>query len=299
MASVAVMMSVYNGEKYLAQQVESILAQQDVEVTIYIRDDGSDEPTRGMLEKYAADHPNIVVTHGKNLGIKDSFLQIVRDVPLAHEYYAFSDADDVWLPEKLTAAVTLLGAQDPTVAHAYCSQITLVDAKLDFIGYGRGLYRPISFANAIVECRLSGATAVFNRKLITIAREFDYSSAVMHDSWMGLVAAGFGEVHFDPTSHILYRQHGNNAEGGKWSLAQTWGARLKRSSLFARFAQQANGFLTQAAGKLSADKEATLVRLARYDKRELSAISFLFDRGIEYQRSLSKIVTALSLMSSK
>lgn len=295
MTSVAVMMSVYNGEKYLGEQIDSILAQRDVAVTIYIRDDGSAEPTRSMLEQYAADNPNIVVAHGENLGIKDSFLQIIRDVPLTHEYYAFSDADDVWLPEKMAAAVQLLGAQNPDIAQAYCSQITLVDAKLDFIGYGRKLQRPISFANAMVECRMSGATAVFNRTLVSIAQRLDYSDAMMHDAWMNLLAASFGEVHFDASSYILYRQHGSNADGGMRTAAQSWRARLKRSTLFARFVKQATALLSQAGSKLTAEKRAALLRFVSYRQGNLSAIRFLLDPKIRYQRVLSKVVTALSL----
>lgn len=298
MASVAVMMSVYNGEKYLAEQIESILSQQGVEVTIYIRDDGSDAPARSILQRYAADHQNIILSHGKNLGIKDSFLQIVRDVPLSHDYYAFSDADDVWLPEKLASAVALLDNHDPNAALAYCSQITLVDENLGFIGYGRPLIRPISFANAIVECRMSGATAVFNRTLMAIAQPLDYSYAVIHDAWMNLIAASFGQVHFDPASHILYRQHGANADGGMWSVSRTWRARLARASQVSRFARQGEAFLGQVKGKLSKDKEAALLRFVRYTRRDLSAVRFLFDPDLRYQRRISKILTAFSLLRS-
>jgi len=298
MASVAVLMSIYNGEKYVAEQIESILSQQRVDTTIYIRDDGSDEPVRAILQNYAAKYPNIFVTHGENLGIKDSFLQVVRDVPLSHDYYAFSDADDVWLPDKLASAVALLSGQDPDVAQAYCSQITLVDEKLKFISYGRALYMQISFANALVECRMSGATAVFNRHLISIAKALDYSNAVIHDSWMNLVAAGFGQVHFDPASHILYRQHDNNADGGMRSAGATWRARRARAATFGRYARQGQAFLTQVRGKLAADKEAALMRLIGYNSGDLSAVRFLFDRDIKYQRKLSKVLTAFALATS-
>lgn len=291
-------MSVYNGEKYLAEQIDSILSQSEVDVTIYIRDDGSDAPTQSLLQAYANKNHNIIVSHGQNLGIKNSFLQIVRDIPLAYDYYAFSDGDDVWLPKKLASAVALLSNHDPDVAQAYCSQITLVNEDLEHIGYGRPLFRPITFANALVECRMSGATAVFNRKLMTIAQPLDYVDAVIHDAWMNLIAASFGQVHFDPTSHILYRQHGANADGGMWSASRTWRERLTRTTLVARYARQGEAFLEQTNGMLDANKKAALMRLIRYSRGDLSATRFLFDQGLQYQRTMSKIFTALSLLRS-
>ena len=297
MTSVAVMMSVHNGEEYLTEQIESILVQQGVDVALYIRDDGSAKPARCLLARYAADHANIHVTHGPNLGIKDSFLYIVHEVPLTYDYYAFSDGDDVWLPEKLASAVALLSAQDPAVAQAYCSQITLVDKTLKFIGYGRPLNRPITFRNALIEGRMSGATAVFNRTLVGIAKRLNYRDANMHDTWMNLIAAGFGNVHFDPQSYILYRQHGSNADGGIRTAGQSWRGRFARAALFRRFARQGQTFLMQVHDQLSADKKDALERLVRYGNGNLSGLRFFFDRDFEYQRGLSKLVTALALLS--
>ena len=298
MTSVAVMMSVYNGEKYIPEQLESILAQKDVGIDIYVRDDGSGEAAKHVLKQFAAKHSNIHLDHGENLGISNSFLKMVRDVPDHHDFYAFSDADDVWLPNKLSSAVDVLLRGDSSVAQAYCSQITLVDEQLNFIGHGRPLRRPITFGNSIVECRMSGATAVFNRTLIGIAKPFGYGHAVMHDAWMNVIAAGFGKVHFDPSSYILYRQHGRNADGGVRSSSRRWRDRLGRRELFSRYAMQGSSILGQAQGRLGAVNEELVTRLVKYDDGELSALNFLFDRGVHYQRPLSKILTAFSLARS-
>lgn len=293
MTSVAVMMSVYNGEEYIAEQIDSILSQRGVHVSLHVRDDGSGPMTREILRCYAADHPNVHITFAENLGIKNSFLKLVSDIPDQYDYYAFSDADDVWLPDKLGSAVSVLRAQDQSMAQAYCGQVKLVDENLKFIAYGRPLYRPIVFSNAVVECRMSGATAVFNRRLIQIAKSLDYNRAVMHDAWMNLLAASFGDVHFDPVPRILYRQHGRNADGGKRSITRTWRDRLDRRKLFEHYVTQAQSLSEQAAGRMADAKRAVITRLTRYHNGELSRLQFLLDDDIEYQRRSSKLLTAL------
>lgn len=298
MTTVAVMMSVYNGDKYIKEQVDSIMAQKGVSVDLYIRDDGSDETSRDVIASLKEIYNNIFITHGRNLGIKDSFLTLVKDVPDTYEYYAFSDADDVWLPNKLQRAVSMLLKGKSKCAQAYCSQISLVDAELNFLGYGRRLNRPISLSNALVECRMSGATAVFNRELILIAKSLDYSDAVMHDAWMNLLAAAFGEVTFDPESHILYRQHSSNADGGRRSLIRVWRDRMRRSSLSRRFARQAEALMKQAHNDLDESKKSLLARFISYNQQRASAFKFIRDPEIFYQRPASKIfATVLMLLT--
>lgn len=77
MSSVAVLMSTYNGEKYLKEQIDSILAQKDVDVTLFIRDDGSSDNTIGICKEYVEKHKNIVLKTGENIGVGNSFMQLV------------------------------------------------------------------------------------------------------------------------------------------------------------------------------------------------------------------------------
>ncbi|NJS13254.1 MAG: glycosyltransferase [Sphingopyxis sp.] len=299
MKSVAIMMSVYNGERYLPEQIASILAQTNVDITLYIRDDGSDAPTIDLLKTYALQHDNIHVFYGPNLGIRDSFMKLLSDVPLSHDYYGFSDADDVFLCDKYDRAIKVMGKARISGPLAYCSQITLVNEKLNKIGAGGPLHRPIEFGNAVVECRMSGATAVFNKELIEIAQSLSAAQAVLHDAWMNLVATAFGTVLFDDESRILYRQHGRNADGGRRSRGQLWRERLGRAALFGKYAAQAESFRSQVAQRLSLDKLQVLGRMQAYEAGTLPGYRMIFDKEIFYQRASSKVLTAFALVRRK
>ena len=97
-------MSTYNGERYLREQIDSILQQIDVEIELIIRDDGSNDGTVQIIEEYASKYPCISYYCGDNVGVGKSFMELLKNAPTA-DYYAFSDQDDVWLKDKLIRAV--------------------------------------------------------------------------------------------------------------------------------------------------------------------------------------------------
>lgn len=295
---IAVMLSVYNGEKYLEEQIESIIKQSNVNVSIYIRNDGSTDKTTSILNSIINVYPNIHFYNGNNIGIKDSFLNLVSYVPDDFEYYAFSDADDFWLDRKLISAIDILQRKSNDIPQAYCSQISLVDENLKFIRNGSKLKKPIAFGNAVVECRMSGATSVFNKRLLDIVRSLDHAHAVMHDAWLNLIATAFGEVYFDPDSYILYRQHGQNADGGMRDSTERWKFRSERYKSFIRYARQAESLLEQTRYIIAPDKRVILENIVDFTNKK-RAISFLKYRQLYYQRFLSKIITAYSIYKNR
>lgn len=105
--SVQVVMSTYNGEKYLKEQIDSILSQEGVDVRLYIRDDGSSDRTTDILASYQ-EHKNVKIEKGNNLGFAKSFLTALDECDEA-DYYAFSDQDDVWEKDKLSTAIEIEG----------------------------------------------------------------------------------------------------------------------------------------------------------------------------------------------
>ena len=104
---VTVVMSTYNGEKYISEQIDSILKQNCVRVKLYIRDDGSKDNTRQMIEEYAKRYDNIYYEFGENVGFSKSFLYALKNAPDA-QYYAFSDQDDVWSEDKIITTIALI-----------------------------------------------------------------------------------------------------------------------------------------------------------------------------------------------
>ena len=132
MYKVAVLMSTYNGEKYLREQIDSILAQEGVDVTLYIRDDGSSDSTIEIINEYLTKTNRIKFYIGENIGVGNSFMQLVYDCPEDYDYYAFSDQDDIWLTEKMQVAVDSL--KEYSNPFLYCSNQILVDKNGKIIG---------------------------------------------------------------------------------------------------------------------------------------------------------------------
>jgi glycosyltransferase involved in cell wall biosynthesis len=297
--SVCVVMSVLNGAQYLSEQIDSIINQLNVDVYIYIRDDGSNKETKNILKNYSDKYRNIIIRSGKNIGIKNSFLTALSDAPFETDYYAFSDGDDVWLPSKLLKATEYLSKKNDNIPQGYCSQITLVDSDLNFLRFGRTLKKPITYGNALVECRMSGATAVFNKAARQLISKLPFSGAVMHDAWVNLLINATGEVYFDPKSHILYRQHQSNADGGTRTYKQLWRDRAHRFNEIERYSSQA-GFLIDQ-GLLDGNDKYLDMAIALRDIFQSFGNRFLFllNRKIYFQRFSSKILATVSMRVGK
>jgi glycosyltransferase involved in cell wall biosynthesis len=258
---VCVLLSTYNGERYLAEQLDSLFAQRGVVVDLLVRDDGSRDGTLEILRGYAARHPGMRIHEGRNLGVVGSYLELLR---LAAEYdtplFAFCDQDDVWLPGKLAAAAERL-TQDAGTPRMFCSAVRYVDAGLHELGVSRTRQRP-GFRNAIVENIAVGCTTVFNRAALDLVNSAPPRHALMHDWWLYLVVSAFGQVVFDPLPNILYRQHGANVVGGTTSTMRMMMTRLKRLKLRRegtfRCSSQAEEFLRCFGGRVDAAQRRTI-----------------------------------------
>ena len=230
---VQVLLSTYNGEKYVREQLDSILEQQ-VEVDLLIRDDGSRDATPEILREYEKTYANIHVIYGENIGVIQSFFALMNAADRKCSYIALADQDDVWLPEKLSRAVTLLKEQErkeakgSSVPVAYCSARQLVDAELNELpsGISYDMVYPV-FENALVENMCTGCTCVMNSALLQLLQGKIPQFTVMHDFWIYLVVTCFGTVIYDEESYILYRQHGQNQLGSASTLFGNYVRRIK------------------------------------------------------------------------
>lgn len=219
--NVLVMMSTYNGEKYLEEQINSILAQKGVFVYLLVRDDGSTDSTTNILKRYVSEYPNnITVICGENIGFGASFHNLTINAlklkqTMQFQYYAFSDQDDIWKNEKLIVACNALNElNDETTPILYCSSRILVNNELLNIGKTISppeiLQQDVFWVNAAAGC-----TCVFNDNLLNeFSRTFD-KSMVYHDYWLFIIAKYIGRVYYDENSYILYRQHGSNFTGNQ------------------------------------------------------------------------------------
>lgn len=224
MKTVTVLMSVYNGERYLREQIESLLAQKDVCLSILVRDDGSSDGTRDILEEYQA-RGSLRWYTGENLRAARSFLNLLEQAPVS-DYYAFADQDDYWLEDKLKIACDRLSSLEEQSAEErpalYYGRPRLVSADLTPIpGPDSSKDRMVDFKSALINSNATGCTMVFNRKLKDKVLEQTPNYLAMHDAWLHKICIiTGGQLYFDEDVHILYRQHGNNVIGMPTSMWQ-------------------------------------------------------------------------------
>lgn len=223
--NIAVLLSTYNGEKYLGELLDSILAQKlevDQRMTIFVRDDGSTDRTKEILREYAGEYDSIRLIGAdktENIGVKRSFFALLSAALSDREshFFAFADQDDVWLPDKMHEAVNMLEDCDTgnAAGRLYFSNKTITDQNLNILwkendGFKRSPVFSVSKSNAY------GCTMVMDRAFASIAERHIPNICAYHDNWLYRLASSIGtEIVFDSNSYILYRQHQKNVAGAK------------------------------------------------------------------------------------
>jgi glycosyltransferase involved in cell wall biosynthesis len=261
---VSILLSSFNGARYLPEQLDSLVAQRYRELEIYVRDDGSTDDSRQILRRYAARCRNIHTTFGERLGIAGSFFQLLRHSSEEGQYFSFCDQDDVWYRDKIARAVASLSRVAPGVPALYCSRLEYVDQDLNHLGMSRIPRREPGFGNALVENCATGCTLVLNRSAADLIIGRLPEHVVWHDWWCYLVVAAFGSVLFDPQPGLKYRLHAGNDTGAGVSFRDELGRRLRRLGLTgSRFLQthrQAQEFQRLYGELLDDRKRSTLER---------------------------------------
>lgn len=261
---VKVLLSAYNGEKYIQEQVDSILQQTYTNLELYIRDDGSKDRTLKVLEQYENDE-RVHVIQGENKGFIKSFFELVRQCGDA-DYFAFADQDDVWLPEKMAMAVEMLEREDRDKPLLYFSNYDFYDGQMNFKGHGKLPSMKPSFHNAVVDCLTLGFNSVFNKKAHDLMAAHIPQHSCGHDWWTYMVCSGMGEVIFDERVTVKYRRHEKNVSAGGMDFIkfQIW--RFKKffvNDYFSNIRKQMQEFYEVYAEKLSWEDRKLLYLFSR------------------------------------
>ena len=226
MARVEILMSTYNGEKFIEEQIKSIFSQKKHEVHLLIRDDGSKDNTIEIVKRLKRKF-SIDFYSGENLGPAKSFMDLVYHCGEA-DYYAFADQDDIWNLNKIGDAINFISARSDEPA-AYCSNLTpakdsntILQDKLlsDCIA--------TKYTQILSRCSdIFGCTMVWNKDLQNIIVSLNPPKELaMHDYWIALIAACYGVMLYDKDYKLLYRQHENNSVGAGISKFRNWKGRL-------------------------------------------------------------------------
>jgi hypothetical protein len=233
---VILLLSTYNGETYLVQQLESLLTQTHENWVLYWRDDGSTDRTVAIMEDFAAGAGQgrcvCIDPSGQRSGPTTSFLTLLAAAAenlAASDAIAFVDQDDVWLPEKLARGLAALKAIPSDEPALYCARQILVDAALHRIGLSVRAPRGGAFPAALTQNIATGCTVILNRSAAALVARSRPSPSTLHDWWCYLlITAAGGRVVQDEEPVVLYRQHATNAVGAPASTLRRGIAALRR-----------------------------------------------------------------------
>lgn len=278
--AVEVLLATFNGERFLRQQIDSILSQDYPNLRVLARDDGSGDGTAVILKEYSEAFPGRfrVMPPGRPTGsAKDNFLLLMQ--ASSADYLCFSDQDDVWLPDKVSLSQDAMnelekrwGKEIPLLVF---SDLHVVDDRLET------LHRSFWSRMCIVPERINrlsellgksvvtGCAAMLNRSLLDLSLRMP-EDAFMHDCWVALLASTLGKSAIVRAQTVLYRQHGDNVVGTGIPLpggeSATLLNRVRRFPLAARAQlalwnvsqQQARAFLRVHGAELPAEKRELL-----------------------------------------
>lgn len=304
---VTVLLSAYNGAAYIAQQIDSILQQHQVQVQLLIRDDGSTDQTPALLTALAAQHNNIDLILGENLGVAGSFFALLEAAARLADggvatYYALADQDDVWHTDKLVRACAALEHIQTDQPLLYCSAVNYVDQHLQYLRGSRQFSQArIGFKNALVQNIATGCTMVFNPwALRTIVASLP-RHCVMHDWWIYLLISALGRVIYDPQPSMQYRQHPHNVLG----IAPSWRARMVRrwhrimNPQSLRISSQLLELERLVGKQLDAADQQILLGLINARYHVLPRFGLLFSRTIQRQHFFDSVLIRVLILVGK
>jgi glycosyltransferase involved in cell wall biosynthesis len=219
-----VLMAVYNGERYIREQIESIMGQSYRNIHLTIRDNCSEDATRTIVNQMIQRYPGRIslILSKDNVGIIGNFDALLKKADA--EYVMFSDSDDSWLPEKVSLTMQKMaelekeqGSTTPLLVH---TDLKVVDARLQLIHPSFWNYSNLKpeyaelLSRELAQNQVTGCTIMINRPLLRLACPIPQNCA-MHDWWLALFASAFGKIGVISESTMLYRQHDKNDIGAK------------------------------------------------------------------------------------
>jgi glycosyltransferase involved in cell wall biosynthesis len=224
MSTVAIVMTTYNGEKYVGEQIESILDSNFQDFELYIYDDGSKDSTMSILRGYEAKYPDKIHAQQNdvNLGVTMNFLQALGRTTT--DYIMFCDQDDYWKSNKISLTlkrmrnIEVQQGKDEPIAVFTDAQVVNTDLSIihnSFMTISHLNPTKTDLPHLLMENKLIGCTVMVNSALRRILQGHKLpKEAKFHDWWVGLIASSMGKIVYINEATLLYRQHGGNVVGG-------------------------------------------------------------------------------------
>lgn len=286
---VLVMLGTYNGEKYVSEQIDSILSQEGVLTHLLIRDDASNDSTPSILSDYKMRYPERIqlILGDVNL-FPHNYEEIAKNVDIEEfDYFAISDHDDVWMKEKLQVAIDMLHTLPDDKPSLYYSNLAVTDEKLNFRfnAYEKGKIASTP-ESCFVDIAASANTFVFNKLTMDIYQNGPIKDGFFGDVWLQLVVFFVGNVVYDDVPHLLFRRTGNNVSGAREKGIFLWISRIKRiktekESNTHMHSEMASFLLECYADRIDEDKKYILKAISNYNKSFTDKIRLLFSNKIK------------------
>lgn len=202
-------MAAFNGEKYIATQIESILSQLSENDEVIISDDGSSDATLDIIKSIDDSRIHVVKNEGEHgyTGNFENALKFSRG-----DVIFLSDQDDIWCDNKVSSCLDVLKDSDFVITDA-----TVIDSDRNVLGssYFKLRHTRFGFLNSWLRCRYLGCCYAFNRNVLSVALPFPANHKLLpHDLWLALLAEFYFKVKYLKYPHILYRRHSNNVSDG-------------------------------------------------------------------------------------
>ncbi len=221
-----ILLSTYNGEQFLAEQIQSIQNQTVQDWKLLIRDDGSRDRTREIIQEFVAQDSRIHwinENESKNLGVIKSFHNLAQFEEA--DVYFFSDQDDVWLPQKLELSLAEARKYPAEMPLLVYMDLTVVNQDLEVLSSSmirsQSGHANTELVQELTENTVTGGVAMVNHALIQLWNQTE--DILMHDWYLALLATAFGKLVYIDQPGELYRQHEHNVLG-----ARTWSKRIKK-----------------------------------------------------------------------
>ncbi|UTX65192.1 glycosyltransferase family 2 protein [Streptococcus constellatus] len=236
---VTILMSTYNGERFLAEQIESIRQQTYTDWQLLIRDDGSKDRTREIIQDFCQKDNRIHFVNPdsvENLGVIKSFFHLLKHQ--MSDVYFFSDQDDVWLPEKVEMQLEETIKYDDNQPLLVYTDLKVVDQELNVVHESmirtQSDHANTELLQEITENTVTGGVSMINQALADLWTGQEEYDLLMHDWYLALLAAAFGHLVYIDRPSELYRQHSNNVLGARTlrKRMQNW---IRPYILFAKY----------------------------------------------------------------
>ena len=309
-----IVLSTYNGAKFLAEQIESIQKQTFTDWQLLIRDDGSTDETPQIIKQFVAADKRIKFINAdkrENFGVIKNFFTLVKFE--AADYYFFSDQDDVWLPNKMATMLDEAAKHDQAKPLMVYMDLSVVDENLvvtqPSMIRSQSHHANTTLLPELTENTVTGGVAMINHALAS--RWHSTVQIIMHDWYLALLATATGELVYIDQPGELYRQHENNVLGARTNRKRFELLRQGPKKIFTRYWQlihdsqaQALKIVEEAGSEISSKDIELILKFSNIDQQHLikrikRLIKYRFTKNQLKHRIVFKLLILTNLYNNQ